>query len=263
MTSIGIPQPFTITAIKQENAITKTFVLDGALPAQPGQFVMVWLPGHEDKPFSLANADPVSLTIAAVGPFSRAMHGLQVGQSLWLRGPLGRGYYLPAAPLVGQAVSLSYPVTPPHLAVIGGGYGVAPLLFLARQALTQGWQVTPIIGARTAASLLLVNEFMTLGLAPQLTTEDGSAGQRGLVTTALTGLLAQPARRPQAVYACGPVGMLQAVAAVCAAELMPVQLGWEAQMRCGIGLCGSCEVGQGWLTCLDGPVFPFNPTAAA
>jgi dihydroorotate dehydrogenase electron transfer subunit len=53
--------------------------------------------------------------------------------------------------------------------------------------------------------------------------------------------------------------MLAAVAALCQTEKIPFQLGWEAHMRCGVGLCGSCEVGRGWLTCLDGPVFPFNP----
>jgi dihydroorotate dehydrogenase electron transfer subunit len=53
--------------------------------------------------------------------------------------------------------------------------------------------------------------------------------------------------------------MLTAVARHCQAEQIPAQLGWEAPMRCGLGLCGSCEVGLGWLACLDGPVFPFNP----
>ena len=62
------------------------------------------------------------------------------------------------------------------------------------------------------------------------------------------------------VYACGPTGMLQAVADRCASLGLTAQLSWEAHMRCGIGLCGSCEVGNGWLTCLDGPVFPFDPS---
>jgi dihydroorotate dehydrogenase electron transfer subunit len=248
MPAIKIPQPFTITAIKTENSTTKTFRLAGSLLAEPGQFVMVWLPGYEDKPFSLANANPISLTVAAVGPLSQALHRLQVGDALWLRGPLGQGYKFPR-PANGVK----------HIALIGGGYGVAPLRFLAQQALAAGSQVSVIIGARTAASLLLIEDFTALGIPPLVNTEDGSAGQRGLVTDGLASLLAISTQRPQAIYACGPVGMLQAVAAVSARENLPVQLGWEAHMRCGIGLCGSCEVGQGWLTCLDGPVFPFNP----
>ncbi len=245
-----LPRPLKIVQIKKENAATKTFVLDGALAAQPGQFVMAWLPGLEDKPFSLANANPLSLTVAAVGPFSQALHQLHPGDSIWVRGPLGRGYQLPDRP--GS-----------HLLLVGGGYGVAPLLFLTRRALAQGQRVWMVIGARSKAQLLLTRDFEALQVPLRLTTEDGSAGQRGLVTEAIAGLLADPSTRPQAVYSCGPVGMLQAVAAQCAAADIPVQVAWEAHMRCGIGLCGSCEVGQGWLTCLDGPVFPFDPLKTA
>jgi dihydroorotate dehydrogenase electron transfer subunit len=241
----SLPQAFKIIEIRAENAATKTFVLDGRLAAEPGQFAMVWLPGQEDKPFSLANADPLTLTIAAVGSFSNALHRLYVGDYLWVRGPLGRGYHLPDKP--GR-----------HILLIGGGYGVAPLLFLARKALAAGQQVAMIIGARTKDGLLLVQDFETLGVSLQLTTEDGSAGQRGLVTDALATMIASVSK-PDEVYACGPVGMLQAIAARCQAENISTQLSWEAHMRCGLGLCGSCEIGLGWLTCLDGPVFEFNP----
>ena len=240
-----LPYPFKISGIKSENDYTKTFVLDGPLKADPGQFVMAWLPDYQDKPFSLAGTDPVKLTIAAVGPLSRAFHQLTIGDPLWLRGPLGRGYQLPD--------------TPAHILLIGGGYGVAPLLFLAQQAQQKGHQVSAIIGARSGANLLLVQEFNAIDVSLWLTTEDGSAGQQGVVTQAIPLVLANSSARPHSVYSCGPTGMLQAVAAFCEAENIPVQVSWEAYMRCAIGLCGSCEAGPGWLTCLDGPVFPFNP----
>jgi dihydroorotate dehydrogenase electron transfer subunit len=245
MKTLTLPHPFPIAEIRAENAATKTFVLDGALTADPGQFVMAWLPGLEDKPFSLANADPISLTIAAVGPFSRAVHRLQVGDLLWVRGPLGHGFHLPPYAQ--------------HLLLIGGGYGVAPLLFLARRALAQGHQVSMVIGARSKDSLLLIGAFEKLGVSLWLTTEDASAGIHGRVTDAIPQVLRRSDVRPEAVYACGPTPMLEAVAARCRPEGRPVQLAWEAHMRCGIGLCGSCEVGDGWLTCLDGPVFEFDP----
>jgi dihydroorotate dehydrogenase electron transfer subunit len=244
----SLPHALEIVKIKVENATTKTFRLDGSLDADPGQFVMAWLPGSEDKPFSLANANPISLTIAAVGPFSRAVHQLQMGDFLWVRGPLGQGYRFPTDAKPGE-----------HLLLIGGGYGVAPLLFLTRQALAANYQVSMIIGARTASSLLLVDDFEALGVSLWLTTEDGSAGQQGVVTDVIPQVVAKASVKPKMVYACGPTGMLEAVATRCQAENVPVQLSWEAHMRCGLGLCGSCEVGQGWLTCLDGPVFPFDP----
>ena len=249
MSPFPLPNPLKIAAIKTENASTKTFILDGKLDAQPGQFVMAWLPDHEDKPFSLANVDPLSLTIADVGPLSHALHQLDIGDSIWIRGPLGKGYTL--SPLSTGKTA--------HALLIGGGYGVAPLLYLAKQALQLGYQVSMVIGARKEADLLLVNDFKTIGTSLWLTTEDGSTGIRGLVTDAIPPLLAEASIRPTVVYTCGPTGMLQAVAAVGAAENIPVQVSWEEHMRCGIGLCGSCEVGEGWLTCLDGPVFPFDP----
>lgn len=250
MSQAPLPKSLKIVDIKIENATTKTFILDGKLQAQPGQFVMAWLPGYEDKPFSLAGADPISLTIADVGPLSHALHQLQVGDSIWVRGPLGQKYTLPAKAAGEQQ---------PHALLIGGGYGVAPLLFLAKQAQELGYQVSMIIGAKREADLLLVNDFKDIGARLWLTTEDGSAGLRGLVTDAMSSVLAEADSRPTVVCTCGPTGMLQAVSAVCLTENIPVQVAWEAHMRCGIGLCGSCEVGEGWLTCLDGPVFGFDP----
>jgi dihydroorotate dehydrogenase electron transfer subunit len=247
MNQAALPQPRRIRAIRVENESTKTFELAGALAAAPGQFVMVWLPGVDEKPFSLAGADPLRLTIAAVGPFTQAIHRLQVGDRLWVRGPLGRGFHLPSD-------------GPPHkLLLIGGGYGVAPLHFLARRVLAAGHRVGMVIGAKDRANLLLTADFEALGVPLWLTTEDGSAGQPGLVTAALAAILADAHTRPDAVYACGPTGMLAAIAGLCQTEGLPFELAWEAHMRCAIGLCGSCEVGRGWLTCLDGPVFDFNP----
>ncbi len=239
-------QPYQITEIRQENANNKTFVLDGTLTAQPGQFVMAWLPGMQDKPFSLAHTNPLSLTIAAVGPLSQALHALNVGDRIWVRGPLGQPYRLTGQP--GD-----------HLLLIGGGYGVAPLRYLAETALAQGYRVSAIVGARRQADLLQIEAFKALGVATWATTEDGSAGLKGLVTDAITPVFDSELGRPALVCTCGPTGMLRAVAARCASEEIPVQVSWEAHMRCGIGLCGSCEVGEGWLTCLDGPVFEFDP----
>ena len=242
----GLPQAMRIKTITAENARTRTLVLDGALDAVAGQFVMAWLPGVDEKPFSLASADPVSLMVAAVGPFSREIGQLRVGERLWLRGPLGRGFQMPAE----QS----------HALLVGGGYGVAPLKFLAEQLLADGHNVTVIIGGRSSDDLLLVDEFKALMVATLwLVTEDGSFGLRGLSTDAIAPALAAVADSGTVVYACGPTGMLRAVAEICGQRRLPFQLSWEAHMRCGIGLCGSCEVGAGWLTCIDGPVFDFDP----
>lgn len=232
---------FTVSEIRVENDRTKTLVFRASLPAQPGQFVMAWLPDVGEKPFSIAGDDPLALTVVAVGPFSRAVHRLAVGDRLWVRGPLGQGFR----------------ITGERLLLAGGGYGVAPLLFLARRALAQGCDVAVCIGARTANDVLLVEDFERAGAAVRVTTEDGSLGEIGLVTHAVERAIA--AQRPDVLCACGPVAMLAALDRLGAAHSVPRQLSWEALMRCGMGLCGSCELDvpgypPGWLACHDGPV---------
>jgi dihydroorotate dehydrogenase electron transfer subunit len=237
---LRLPTAATITAVTQDNYRTKTFTLDLALPATPGQFVMLWLPRFDEKPFSLVNANPVTLMITAVGPFTRLLHEKQPGDKIWLRGPFGQGY--------------TVPTTQRCLALVGGGYGVAPLYWLARTQLEQATTIHVLIGARTAADLLYTERFQALpqtNLSVHQTTEDGSAGQQGRVTDVLQPLLA--AGKIDGIYACGPHGMLAALDRLGQQHKVPGQLSWEAYMRCGIGICGSCEH-EGKVLCLDGPV---------
>ena len=230
-----LPRATEIVEVITENARTKTFVLNATVEATPGQFIMAWLPGFDEKPFSLANADPLTITVARVGPFTALLHERKAGDRLWFRGPFGHGFQV-----VGQ-----------RLLLVGGGYGVAPLGFLARRALRRGCQVRVVVGARTADDLLFVQRLNKLGVELHLTTEDGSAGRQGLVTDAVEPLLA--AGEVDTLYGCGPHGMLEALDRLCRERSVPAQLSWEAYMRCGIGLCGSCEHG-GLLLCVDGPV---------
>ncbi|MBX3014866.1 MAG: hypothetical protein KF832_25320 [Caldilineaceae bacterium] len=234
-----LPISTTITAIQQDNYRTKTFTLDLALDAIPGQFIMAWLPRFDEKPFSLVNANPATLMITAVGPFSRLMHEKKPGDKVWLRGPLGQGYHVPPQQR--------------RLALVGGGYGVAPLYWLARTQQEQTTSIDVIMGARTAADLLYGERFQQLGAGVTLhqATEDGSAGQRGRVTDLLKPLLA--AQAVDGIYACGPHGMLSALEALGQTHALPTQLSWESYMRCGIGICGACEH-EGKVLCLDGPV---------
>lgn len=241
----SLPTPATLAAVEQDNYRTKTLVMDARLDATPGQFVMAWLPRFDEKPFSLVCADPVTLMVTAVGPFSRLVHELAPGMKLWLRGPYGHGF--------------ARPVAHRRLALVGGGYGVAPLLWLARTALAEDVaSVTAILGARSAEDVLYAERFAALAaqdpakrLRVAITTEDGSLGQQGRVTDALAPLLASG--EVDGIYACGPHPMLEALEDLGRRAAVPSQLSWEAYMRCGIGICGACEH-AGQVLCLDGPV---------
>jgi dihydroorotate dehydrogenase electron transfer subunit len=225
----------------RENGKTISFVLDISMEeAKPGQFAMVWLPGVDEKPFSISLADPLVFTVSRVGPFSETLHERAIGEMIWVRGPFGRGY----APAAGRAL------------LVGGGYGAAPLHFLAKALLAVGTGVELAVGARAAADLLFVDRFQALGAPVHVTTEDGSRGARGRVTQAVSPLL--ESGRFSALYACGPEGMLESLAALCRAAGVPAQLSYEAYMRCGVGVCGACEHG-GRLVCMDGPVFNAGP----
>jgi dihydroorotate dehydrogenase electron transfer subunit len=244
----SLPRVARILDIAEENARVRTLMLDLHLGAEPGQFVMTWLPGVDEKPFSLVRATPVTLTIACVGSFTQAVFCLDVGDSVWIRGPLGRGFTLPSSPVSSSRAPLL---------LIAGGYGVAPLYFLAERALAAGWEVSIVIGAQTAADVVFSQRFAALDVRVVITTDDGSLGQQGVATVAAERLL-EEARHPggvdfQVMYACGPEPMLEAAEKLAHIRRLPAQLSYERYMRCGFGVCGSCAR-DGWLVCRDGPV---------
>jgi dihydroorotate dehydrogenase electron transfer subunit len=219
-----------------------TFVFDDAVDAQPGQFVMAWLPGLDEKPLSIAWPAPLTLTVAAVGPFSNALHACRVGDTLAWRGPYGRPYRIDA--------------TRPAL-LAGGGYGGAPLYYLADRMLAQGVDVTVALGARRAEDLIFVERYRERGVPVLLATEDGSAGVSGYVTVAIEQHLALSQANLPALYACGPEGMLAALFRLCKARSLPGQLSVERYMKCGFGLCGQCALDD-LLVCVDGPVLDWQ-----
>lgn len=243
--------PYDLFQLKekhQETAKVNTLIFDHPLEgAHPGQFVMVWLPGVGEKPYCVADNDPFTITVAIAGDFSHVLHDLPLGDRVWVRGPYGQGFTLQGKR---------------HL-LVGGGYGAAPLLFLAKQAISRGDAVLACLGARSAEDVLLLDAFKEASCETMVATEDGSCGMKGLVTQAALDSLKD--FRPDSIYACGPLPMLSALALICKEKGMAAQLSYEALMRCGLGLCGSCELDDesraiagippGWLTCKDGPVF--------
>ena len=238
----SLPRMARIVDLVDESPKVRTLVLDLKMEASPGQFVMAWLPDLDEKPFSLVRADPVTLTVARVGPFSTAVHALHVGDPLWLRGPLGQPFTRPPSDPSGARSPLL---------LIGGGYGVAPLHFLAECARSSGWSASMVIGARTASDVIFAGRFEALGTPVTITTDDGSMGQRGVATAAAERLLEEASYR--AIYACGPEPMLDAVELLARTRGLSAQLSYERYMRCGLGVCGSCAR-EGWMVCSDGPV---------
>ena len=231
---------------------------DIATASRPGQFVMVRTAKGMDpllrRPFSVhqvAAGGLVQILFKVVGKGTQALAGLQTGQHLDLLGPLGRGFALSA----GRRHYL-----------LGGGIGIAPLLFLAGQlqAENEPAAVKVLLGARTRDEVtFLVEDFSGLGLEVLAATEDGSLGRQGLVTDLLN--LVQNAEPPM-VYACGPYPMLRAVVGISRERGWRCQVSLETIMACGIRACLGCAVLRadmhGYVhVCKDGPVFEADEVA--
>jgi dihydroorotate dehydrogenase electron transfer subunit len=236
--STGLPQTVRISSVHQETRTIRTFVLDAEVQnAEPGQFVMLWLPGIDEKPMSIVSPSPLTLAVARVGPFTEMLHRRKVGDLVGWRGPYGKGFKVHAD-------------TPALL--VAGGCGGAPLVFLASTAVRLGISTTVAVGARTAAELLYADRFRELGAQVHLATDDGTDGHAGPVT-GLAAELVQDDPKP-AVYGCGPERMLATLHRLCRDQGLPGQFSLERYMKCGFGICGQCAL-DGFLVCQDGPVF--------
>jgi dihydroorotate dehydrogenase electron transfer subunit len=229
--------------------------------ARPGQFVEL-LAGEERsfllrRPFSIHRVErpgaalaTVEVVFDVVGPGTRALAGLRPHDLVDALGPLGR----PFAP----------PAEPARCLLVGGGYGTAALFFLADELRAHRCRVDFVVGAATAERLFDAMEARRLGHTLTVTTDDGSAGQRGIVTDPMPALLGR--LRTGHVYACGPMPMLAAVSQVAGQHGVPCQVAVEELMACGTGICFSCVVPVGdpqrpeeparmARSCLEGPVF--------
>ena len=213
----------------------------------PGQFVELRVDGSRStflrRPISINYVDrrqnELWLLVAVVGEGTRRLAELKDGDRLNCLLPLGNGF-TPAK--AGERVLL-----------IGGGVGVAPLLYMGAEMQRQGIEPTFLLGARTAKDLLLIDIFNRYGRV-FVTTEDGSEGEKGFVTNHSV-LQQEPFDR---ISTCGPTPMMKAVARLAREKGIRCEVSLENLMACGLGACLCCveKTTDGNLcVCKDGPVF--------
>lgn len=235
------PVMLTIQRIEQEAESVKTYYFAHELHSRPGQFVMLWIPGLNEKPFSIAydTGNEFGLAIAAIGPFTKRLAEMKVGDRVGIRGPYGKPFTL----IEGAK----------HVAMVGGGYGVAPLATLAEEYVQRRVRVSFVNGARTESRLLFRDRLAKLSLESFTTTDDGSFGEKGRVTAPLERILRESP--VDMIYTCGPELMEKAVVEVAARFRVLAQISVERYMKCGYGICGACSVdGTGQPVCCDGPI---------
>ncbi|MFZ1074277.1 MAG: dihydroorotate dehydrogenase electron transfer subunit [Verrucomicrobiia bacterium] len=218
---------------------------------QPGQFSHVRVPTIKDallrRPFSIFQVedDTFSILYKTVGKGTEALSRMGTGEELSVIAPVGHGF---AVPKRGSETPL----------LVAGGYGMAAMYLLAQRSPQRG---IVFVGGRRRVDILCEKEFHALGWAVRVTTEDGSHGEKGLVTKPLQAELKRHAKGRK-LFACGPTGMLRAVGKIAEDFNVPAELSMDEHMCCGVGVCLTCVIpvktSDGWeyqRTCTEGPVF--------
>ena len=212
--------------------------------AEPGQFLMVWIPGVDEIPMSIsyiAEDGVTAVSVRKVGPATDALFSRNAGQFIGVRGPYGRGFSL-----VKQGRAL----------LVAGGAGGAPLGPLSDILAENGRNFTAIIGAHVKDELLFLerNRVIAQKVGGKVipATEDGGYGVKGLASEVAEVELGKD--NYDIIYTCGPEPMIKRILSLSLQHLIPIQASLERIIKCGIGICGSCIV-DSLRVCREGPVF--------
>ncbi|MEM2901212.1 MAG: dihydroorotate dehydrogenase electron transfer subunit [Candidatus Bathyarchaeia archaeon] len=230
-----------IRKVREESPTVKSLIFKDKLcaAARPGQFSMIWVPGFDEIPMSVSvdpeSSDPM-IMVKRVGEATAALHRLKEGDLIGVRGPYGTFFKLN-----GQR----------RVLLVAGGTGIAPLLKVALDSKRIGYECHLVMGAKEEGELLFVEELREAGCVVYPVTEDGSLGDRGTVQNVLRKI---PLEEYGLMMCCGPELMIASAIALASSRGIKVQASLERVMKCGVGICGSCEL-AGYRVCKDGPVF--------
>jgi dihydroorotate dehydrogenase electron transfer subunit len=209
----------------------------------PGQYVMIWIPGCDEIPLSVSHAEDglCGVTVKNVGEATSKLCNVSVGEKLGVRGPFGNGFKcMGKRPLI-----------------VAGGIGVAGLRLLLYKFIRKSITPTLVLGTRTSEENIFHEEFSKISFKGLLkyypVTEDGSLGERGLASEVAEKLLSS--NEFDHVYACGAEKMLYEVFNLVSDKGLSAQFSLERYIKCAVGVCGQCVIGDGLLVCKDGPVF--------
>lgn len=219
---------------------------------KPGQFINVEIKGASDiflrRPFSIYEIDylqnTISIIVKILGRGSKKLTELKTGDSLSVIFPLGKGFTIP--------------IENEKVLLIGGGSGVAPMLFLAKECGLEKQNVNVLIGAKTETDHIKAESYNQFGNL-FYSTEDGSLGEKGFVTQ--HSVFRNKIKDYNKIYACGPDAMMKAIAKEAKKANVFCEVSLENLMACGFGVCLCCiepTVKGNLCVCTDGPVFNIN-----
>jgi len=228
---------YPIRKIVEHSPVVKSFYFEKTFNVKPGQFINLWIPGLDEKPFSVSHVDDnfIEVSVKTYGPFTSNLMERRVGEYLGVRGPFGNGFSIKDNTLL-----------------IGGGIGIAPLRLLAMQLSSEGKRFVSLLGSATANELIFSDWFKGKSKC-YFTTDDGSKGKKGVVTGNLAEIIEKD--KIEFICAAGPEIMFVKVKQIIDPLNIPYEFCMERYMKCGIGICGQCVLdGSGIRLCVEGPV---------
>ncbi len=230
----------TVTPIQKKTKETQditTIMFRYPGPMLPGQFFMIWVPGVDEIPMSVSSISETikAITFRDIGDATHALSELNKGDRIGVRGPYGNGFTIKGK----------------HPLFIGGGTGIAMLAPAVQQTYKRNINSTVLLGAKTKNQLFFQKRFKSFQGTVLVSTDDGSTGFKGYVSELAADILS---KEPiDAVYTCGPEQMMKSILSLCKTVFFQASL--ERYMKCAIGLCGQCCIGNGLRVCIDGPIF--------
>lgn len=238
------PTIVTIEKVINETPTVRTLIFSDEVMSNvlPGQFAMVWIPGVNELPMSVMisqESGKAAFTVRKHGPASTGLFDVEVGGQIGIRGPYGNSFDLKEGKLL----------------LVGGGTGLVPMMRLLTFVKSTD-DVTVLIGAKSKEEVFF--EDLTNNLLKHnshsviVSTDDGSYGEKGFVTDLVEKLVSETYY--DGVYVCGPEIMMFKTVQSAHSRNIFVQASLERMMKCGVGICGSCCVGED-LACRDGTVF--------
>lgn len=229
--STELPVIYKISEIYDECNEMKTFFFDHSIDFRPGQFVMLWIPAFDEKPFTISYHfnTRFGITVQLKGKFTRRLFDMKRGDKLGMRGPYGNGFLIKKDK---------------NACVIGGGCGIATMASIIEKLDNP----LIILGARTKENMPFKDFFKNA----VITTDDGSMGEKAFPTDVFQQVFKK--NKIEIVYSCGPELMLKKLSDICIENQIECQVSLERYMKCGFGVCGQCVCGTKRV-CADGPVF--------
>ena len=234
--------------------------------AEPGQFVMVKNEAGNTflrRPFGVADVDGDKLTLIyrLAGKGTKELAELKAGSFLSVEGPLGHGFKLPVdsqAHICDENGCGMRTVDAGLSLVIGGGVGIAPIIYTARKLAEAGKKPVVLLGTRNASEGFWTEYFKDFAEEIFVTTDDGSAGMKGFAIDAIPEIMKK--HDIKHILVCGPTIMMEGIAKKAINDGIDCQVSLEKRMACGIGVCLGCtfegkKSKKRWKICGDGPVF--------